>query len=123
MSLTIQGLGTALPPEHITQGDAAAIAAEVALPQQTPSPGQRRLLQTLHRRSGVASRHSVLLQPAGSDPRQTFFGATSPGTGECESSPHGSLISQGATCVSSIRGMTCQRIGQFSSAGSIRLKK
>jgi predicted naringenin-chalcone synthase len=82
MSLTIQGLGTALPPERITQGDAAAIAAEVALPQQTPSPGQRRLLETLHRRSGVASRHSVLLQPAGSDPRQTFFGATSPGTGE-----------------------------------------
>ncbi len=82
MSLTIQGLGTALPPERIAQGDAAAIAAEVALPQQTPSPGQRRLLETLHRRSGVASRHSVLLQPAGSDPRQTFFGATSPGTGE-----------------------------------------
>lgn len=82
MSLTIQGLGTALPPEHIAQGDAAAIAAKVALPQQTPSPGQRRLLETLHRRSGVASRHSVLLQPAGSDPRQTFFGATSPGTGE-----------------------------------------
>jgi predicted naringenin-chalcone synthase len=67
MSLTIQGLGTALPPERITQGDAAAIAAEVALPQQTPSPGQRRLLETLHRRSGVASRHSVLLQPAGSE--------------------------------------------------------
>jgi predicted naringenin-chalcone synthase len=80
MSLTIQGLGTALPPERIAQGDAAAIAAAVALPHQIPSPGQRRLLETLHRRSGVASRHSVLLQPPGRDPRQTFFGATSPGT-------------------------------------------
>ncbi|MCT0208058.1 type III polyketide synthase [Synechococcus sp. CS-1332] len=82
MSLTIQGLGTALPPGRIAQGDAAAIAAQVALPSQVPSPGQRRLLETLHRRSGVASRHSVLLDPPGSDPRQTFFGATSPGTGE-----------------------------------------
>lgn len=82
MSLTIQGLGTALPPERITQVDAADIAAEMALPSQIPSPGQRRLLETLHRRSGVASRHSVLLHPAGSDPRQTFFGATSPGTAE-----------------------------------------
>lgn len=82
MSLTIQGLGTALPPERIAQGDAAVIAAEVALPAQTPSPGQHRLLETLHRRSGVANRHSVLLQPPGSDHRQTFFGATSPGTGE-----------------------------------------
>ena len=82
MSLTIQGLGTALPPQRIAQGDAAAIAAQVALPSQVPSPGQRRLLATLHRRSGVATRHSVLLDPPGSDPRQTFFGATSPGTGE-----------------------------------------
>ncbi|MCP9858292.1 MULTISPECIES: type III polyketide synthase [unclassified Cyanobium] len=82
MSLTIQGLGTALPPQRIAQGDAAAIAAQVALPNQVPSPGQRRLLDTLHRRSGVATRHSVLLDPPGSDPRQTFFGATSPGTGE-----------------------------------------
>ena len=35
----------------------------------------------------------------------------------------GSLISHGAVWVSSMRGMTCRRIGQFSSAGSIRLKK
>jgi predicted naringenin-chalcone synthase len=82
MSLTIAGLGTALPHQRIAQGDAAAIAAQMALPDQTPSPGQSRLIETLHRRSGVASRHSVLLQPPGSDPRQTFFGATSPGTGE-----------------------------------------
>jgi predicted naringenin-chalcone synthase len=84
MSLTIRGLGTALPPQHITQDDAAAIAATVALPEQVPSPAQLRLLETLHRRSGVATRHSVLLDPPGSasPSRQTFFGTTSPGTGE-----------------------------------------
>lgn len=84
MSLTIQGLGTALPPQRITQGDAAAIAARVALPNQIPSPDQRRLLAALHRRSGVATRHSVLLDPPDGDgsSRQTFYGASSPGTGQ-----------------------------------------
>ncbi|MDM7952102.1 MAG: type III polyketide synthase [Cyanobium sp. CZS 25K] len=84
MSLTIHGLGTALPPHRIAQGDAAAIAAEVALPNQVPSPSQKRLLETLHRRSGVGTRHSVLLKPNGTDSgtHQTFFGPTSPGTGE-----------------------------------------
>ncbi|QPN60493.1 type III polyketide synthase [Synechococcus sp. CBW1002] len=84
MSLTIHGLGTALPPHRIAQGDAAAIAAEVALPNQVPSASQRRLLATLHRRSGVATRHSVLLEPTGTESchQQSFFGATSPGTAE-----------------------------------------
>lgn len=84
MSLTIHGLGTALPPHHIAQGAAAAIATEMALPHQVPSPSQRRLLDTLHRRSGVATRHSVLLEPPGknAESHQTFFGPTSPGTGE-----------------------------------------
>ena len=84
MSLTIQGMGTALPPHRIAQDDASSIAAEVALPTQRPSEAQRRLLQTLHRRSGVATRHSVLLNPSGPDSgtRQTFFGPTNPGTGE-----------------------------------------
>lgn len=54
MPLTIQGLGTALPPGRIAQGDAASIAAQVALPNQVPSPGQRRLLETLHRRADAA---------------------------------------------------------------------
>ncbi len=31
MSLTIQGMGTALPPDRIAQDDASSIAAEVAL--------------------------------------------------------------------------------------------
>jgi predicted naringenin-chalcone synthase len=84
MTLTIHGLGTALPPLGISQGDASGIAAQVALPDQVPSPSQRRLLETLHRRSGVSTRHSVLLTPPGpeSPGPQTFFGPTSPGTGE-----------------------------------------
>jgi len=88
MSLTIHGLGTALPPQRIAQGDASAIATEVALAHQAPSPSQRRLLDTLHRRSGVATRHSVLLEPqapgtaADTTSHQSFFGSSSPGTGE-----------------------------------------
>ena len=88
MSLTIHGLGTALPPQRIAQADASAIATEVALSHQAPSPSQRRLLDTLHRRSGVATRHSVLLEPQAPGTAkdtascQTFFGPSSPGTGE-----------------------------------------
>jgi predicted naringenin-chalcone synthase len=84
MSLTIHGLGTALPPHRLTQGDAATIAARVAVPEEEPSPSQRRLLETLHRRSGVAMRHIVLEDLAGknSGHDQSFFGASSPGTEE-----------------------------------------
>jgi len=84
MSLTIHGLGTALPPHRLAQGDAATVAARVALPEQKPSPSKRRLLETLHRRSGVAMRHIVLEHLTGmhSSHDQSFFGTTSPSTGE-----------------------------------------
>ena len=84
MSLTIHGLGTALPPHRLAQGDAATVAARVALPELEPSPSKRRLLETLHRRSGVAMRHIVLenLTGTNSGHDQSFFGTTSPGTGE-----------------------------------------
>lgn len=84
MSLTIHGLGTALPPHRLPQGDAATIAARVALPEQEPSPSKRRLLDTLHRRSGVAMRHIVLegLRGTNGGHEPSFFGPTSPGTGE-----------------------------------------
>jgi predicted naringenin-chalcone synthase len=84
MSLTIHGLGTALPPHRLAQGDAATIAARVALPEQDPSPSKRRLLDTLHRRSGVAMRHIVLEDLTGknSGHDQSFFGTRSPGTRE-----------------------------------------
>jgi predicted naringenin-chalcone synthase len=84
MSLTIHGLGTALPPHHLAQGDAATVAARVALPEQGSSPSKRRLLETLHRRTGVAMRHIVLEDLTGKNAGQdqSFFGSTSPGTGE-----------------------------------------
>ena len=84
MSLTIHGLGTALPPHRLAQGDAATVAAQVALPEQVSSPSKRRLLETLHRRTGVAMRHIVLEDLMGKNAghEQSFFGSTSPGTGE-----------------------------------------
>jgi len=84
MSLTIHGLGTALPPHRLAQGDAATVAARVALRKQVPSPSKGRLLETLHRRSGVAMRHIVLdnLTGTNSGHDQGFFGSTSPSTGE-----------------------------------------
>jgi predicted naringenin-chalcone synthase len=85
MSLTIHGLGTALPPHRVAQDVAATIAARLALPQQDPSPSERRLLKTLFRRSGVAMRHIVLdddLTGKNTSHDQSFFGTTSPSTGE-----------------------------------------
>ena len=84
MSLTIHGLGTALPPHCLAQGDAATVAARVALPEHVSSPSKRRLLETLHRRTGVAMRHIVLEDLTGKNAGQdqSFFGSTSPGTGE-----------------------------------------
>ena len=41
----------------------------------------------------------------------------------CSSSPHGSAISHGAATISSARGMTWTRIGQFGSLTLMRLKK
>jgi len=85
MSLTIHGLGTALPPHRLAQDDAATIAARVALPEQEPSPSERLLLKTLFRRSGVAMRHIVLeedISSKNSGRDQSFFGSTSPGTGQ-----------------------------------------
>ena len=45
---------------------------------------KRRLLDTLHRRTGVAMRHIVLEELTGKNAGQdqSFFGSTSPGTGE-----------------------------------------
>ena len=84
MSLTIRGLGTALPPHRLAQGDAATVAARVALPEHVSSPSKRRLLDTLHRRTGVAMRHIVLEDLTGKNAGhdQSFFGTTSPSTGK-----------------------------------------
>lgn len=71
MSLHVLGVGTAVPPHHITQADAARIAADFCGQQKE----RQRLLSILYRRSGVRTRHSVVLES--SDPaatvRQTFY--------------------------------------------------
>lgn len=56
MSLTIFGLGTALPPFPMTQAEAAELARQVNL----PSDEQARLLKVLYRRAGVKMRYTVV---------------------------------------------------------------
>jgi predicted naringenin-chalcone synthase len=87
MSLWIAGLGTAVPPEAIAQEDAAALAqvisgALLVLHSAVTSC----VLTRLYRRSGVASRHSVVLDASsnGRPARQSFF---TQATGEFDKGP------------------------------------
>lgn len=71
MPLHVHGIGTAVPPNAISQDDAAAAAASYGC----ASPEQQRQLKALYRLSRVKKRHSVILE-TGSDsgaPRQSFF--------------------------------------------------
>ena len=76
MTIVIAGLGSALPPGSLTQADAAS-AANRLLPFADQAIAQRQLqvLNALYRRSGVQTRHSVLLQAGEGDAveRQTFY--------------------------------------------------
>ena len=56
MRFTIEGLGTALPPRRVSQEEATAHA----LARCVDGERDERRLAALYRRSGVASRHSVL---------------------------------------------------------------
>jgi predicted naringenin-chalcone synthase len=56
MSLTILGLGTALPPFEMTQAEAAELARQVNL----PTDEQATLLKVLYRRAGVKTRYTVV---------------------------------------------------------------
>jgi predicted naringenin-chalcone synthase len=71
MPFVLAGLGTALPTYSIDQADAAAIVEPISC----EAPEHRRLLPILYRRSGVARRHSVVLErPDGTlTQRQSFF--------------------------------------------------
>ena len=70
MSLTLLGIGTALPDHAIAQRDAAALAANFA----NAAPGRERALEALYRKSGIRSRGSVLLDdPGGRAFAQEFF--------------------------------------------------
>ncbi|MCA9039817.1 MAG: type III polyketide synthase [Planctomycetaceae bacterium] len=71
MSFEILGIGTANPAYLIEQSDAADIAKELCLDDDK----QKRQMVALYRRSGVKSRHSVLLESPGpgTEDRQSFY--------------------------------------------------
>lgn len=76
--MVIAGIGTANPPHRITSAD----AAEIAQTFSCETPAQRRMFHTMYRRSGVETRHSVLLAASSGslDARQSFFADGEPTT-------------------------------------------
>lgn len=71
MPFHVHGIGTAVPPNAISQDDAAA----AALGYGCASPEQQRQLKALYRLSRVKKRHSVILDTGSGSgaPRQSFF--------------------------------------------------
>ncbi|MAT14034.1 MAG: chalcone synthase [Planctomyces sp.] len=71
MSFTILGIGTASPDHFIEQSDAAEIVKDLCLDDEK----QKRQMVMLYRRSGVSTRHSVLLESSepGLENRQSFY--------------------------------------------------
>jgi predicted naringenin-chalcone synthase len=78
MPVLIAGMGTAVPPHRITQSDAAQIAKQYSC----TTAAQERLFLGLYRRSGVETRHSVLLDRSEGDlaGRQSFYTHQAPTT-------------------------------------------
>lgn len=76
MTIEIAGLGCALPPGSLNQTDAASAASRLRqFDDEATAARQLQLLTVLYRRSGVESRHSVLLRDGEEHPfdRQTFY--------------------------------------------------
>jgi predicted naringenin-chalcone synthase len=69
MSFRLLGIGTAVPEHAVGQDAAAVINAGFA----TTDPARTRTVRALYRRSGVAKRHSVLLDASGGS--QSFYAA------------------------------------------------
>jgi len=80
MSVTLLGIGTALPSHRLSQAESAAMAQRLS----ATNGAQATLLRRLQRRSGVAFRHSVLLADAdGPLPdRLPFYTDANPTTAE-----------------------------------------
>jgi predicted naringenin-chalcone synthase len=82
MSVTIRGIGTAVPVHSANQDDAVALARLLI----ADSPERLALLERIQRRTRVQSRHSVLLESG--EPqrpitaRLPFYGERSPSTAE-----------------------------------------
>ncbi|MFW6198626.1 MAG: type III polyketide synthase [Acidobacteriota bacterium] len=69
MSVGILGIGRAVPELAVSQGR----AAELSEPLVCSDERQRRLLGVLFRRSGVETRHSVVLEADGEGTEQGFY--------------------------------------------------
>ncbi len=67
--MKVLGLGTALPPGQVGQEEAAEFSRVLVAKNQR----QERLLGMLFRRSGVDTRHSVLVRPGAGTATQEFY--------------------------------------------------
>jgi prepilin-type processing-associated H-X9-DG protein len=78
MSMSIVGIGTALPPHRISQAD----AAEIAQGYSCTTPDEERFFREIYERAGVETRHCVILDGSDGDvsSRQSFFGDVEPTT-------------------------------------------
>lgn len=76
MSVCVRGIGTAIPEIKIEQSDAAELIASF----NAKSESEGRVLRELYRRSGVKSRHSVILESTegGLTARQSFYREPTP---------------------------------------------
>ncbi len=72
MSLTLHGIGTALPRHAMTQDDAVDLHTTFC----SIDPKRARILRALYRRSRITRRHSVLFDASDGpiDTRQAFYG-------------------------------------------------
>jgi predicted naringenin-chalcone synthase len=78
MPILIAGIGTAVPPHRIRQEDAAEIAQQYSCEDED----QRRRFKNIYRRTGVITRHSVVLESSDGDlaARQSFYNERHPTT-------------------------------------------
>ena len=82
MSLTLHGIGTAVPAQRLSQSEALAVAHRI----NADSADQARLMDRIYKKTTVLSRGSVLLEndvEAGESRKQlSFYGTESPGTAQ-----------------------------------------
>ncbi|HET6879779.1 MAG TPA: type III polyketide synthase [Pirellulales bacterium] len=80
MSLQLAALGVAVPQHFIEQQDAAGVAQTLCV----SAKGQQQVIERLFQRSGVRTRHSVVLEAStnGKPAEQAFFRAASSGDDE-----------------------------------------
>lgn len=85
--MRILGIGTAVPKHRLGPAESAAMAEKISpSPDKQPPQGRAALLTRIQGRSGVANRHSVLLETSqhgeGIRGRMPFYGDSSPTTAE-----------------------------------------